>query len=85
MGFLGRDRISKELEVLNSAYEELLMSVKELKFGLERCLDAWIEFENSRSEAEKWLSDIQNKFRPYLETGSDLNDSDRLEKLKRNP
>ncbi|GFY40262.1 nesprin-1 [Trichonephila inaurata madagascariensis] len=82
MGFLGRERIAKELETLNSTYEELVQSVKELRFGLERCLDAWTEFESSKNETEKWLSDIQNKIKPYMESSSELNDSDRLEKLK---
>ncbi|CAL1291409.1 unnamed protein product [Larinioides sclopetarius] len=82
MGFLGRERISKEVETLNSAYEELLVSVNELKFGLERCLDAWNEFESSKKEVESWLSDIKNKILPYLESSPDIHDSDRLGKLK---
>lgn len=82
MGFLGRDRISKDIEGLNYAYEALVMSAKELEFGLQRCMDAWIEYESSKQEVEKWLSDIQNRIEPYMDTNHNINDSERLKTLK---
>ncbi|XP_054713817.1 LOW QUALITY PROTEIN: muscle-specific protein 300 kDa-like [Uloborus diversus] len=81
-GMLGSERIVSECDALSSAHEEVLMLVKEIDFGLKRCLDAWEEYEISRNDLEEWLRNVQNKAKPYMESSDECTDTERLEKLR---
>ncbi|KFM65651.1 Nesprin-1, partial [Stegodyphus mimosarum] len=83
LGILGKERIAQEIESLSSALDSILLLIKETEFGLKRCLDAWIEYESSKHELDSWLNAFQNKVKPYMESSNEINDTDRLEHLKK--
>lgn len=81
-GYIGRDRVTAECDALNSELQSIHSSIKGIDLNLNRCLDAWTEFENSKEELETWLNAIQNKVKPYLDNSDEISDTERLKKLK---
>lgn len=81
-GYIGRDRITSECETLKSELESIHSLLKEIDFGLNRCLEAWSEFEITKNEVETWFNGIQNKVKPYLESTDEIPDTERLKHLK---